>query len=137
MKKIISIWDKDYIRCSRDSNLLLWLPMVSCVVMIALKLNSLYIDEEGGCFKGKNENSKKDIYKNVLVYWKKNPNIVCYKIINIIWWNDIKCGFVLFSLFSQKMSQTHTFVWYMYYDFDFKIYKSKKNCPPTLEMWHL
>lgn len=73
MKKIISIWDKDYIRCLRDSNLLLWLPMVSCVVMIALKLNSLYRDEEGGCSKGKNENSKKDIYKNVLVYWKKKP----------------------------------------------------------------
>lgn len=49
----LSIWDKDYIRCLRDFNLLLWLPMVSCVVMIALKFNSLYIDEEGGCSKGK------------------------------------------------------------------------------------
>lgn len=98
MKKIILIWDKDYIRCLRDFNLFLWL--VFCVVMIVLKLNFLYKDEEGGCFKGKNENSKKDIYKNILVYWKKIFNIVGYKIINIIWWNDIKCGFVFFLLFS-------------------------------------
>lgn len=42
--------------------------MVYCVVMIALKLNSLYLDEEGGCSRGKNENSKKDIDNNVLVY---------------------------------------------------------------------
>lgn len=42
--------------------------MVYCVVMIALKLNSLYLDEEGGCSSGKNENSKKNIDNNVLVY---------------------------------------------------------------------
>lgn len=44
--------------------------MVYCVVMIALKLNSLYLDEEGGCSreKNENENSKKDIDNNVLVY---------------------------------------------------------------------
>lgn len=73
MKKIISIWEKDYIRCLRDFNLLLWLPMVSCVVMIALKLNSLYIDEEGKCSKGKMKKVRKILDENVLVYWKKTP----------------------------------------------------------------
>lgn len=42
--------------------------MVYCVVMIVLKLNFLYLDEEGGCFRDKNENSKKDIDNIVLVY---------------------------------------------------------------------
>lgn len=42
--------------------------MVYCVVMIALKLNSLYLDEEGRYPREENENSKKDINNNVLVY---------------------------------------------------------------------
>lgn len=137
MKKIIAIWEKDYIRCLRDFNLLLWLPMVSCVVMIALKLNSLYIDEDGKCSKGKNENSKKDTRWKCIGVLKKKPQYC------LLWNNQYnmmklyKCSFVLFSLFSQTLSQTHTFVRYMYYDFDFKIYKSKKNCFSPLEMWHL
>lgn len=107
MKKIISIWEKDYIRCLRDFNLLLWLPMVSCVVMIALKLNSLYIDEEGKCSKGKNENSKKDTRWKCIGVLKKNPNIVCYEIINIIWWNYINAVSSFFH-YSVKNYHRHT-----------------------------
>lgn len=54
-------------------HLLLWLPKVSCVVMIALKLNSLYIDEEGGCSKGKMKIVRKIYIKTYWYIEKKKP----------------------------------------------------------------